>query len=462
MNESKALRPWDWALLGAALIACGLFFLTRQDPFACFPGVGIPVTYLGLSFFFLLYLRAQKRLCLSLESVFLSALTLLLSACYGLYARPGLECLSLPVLMVLTVLSLFALSGRKDNLSVRGLWLGFTGFCKGVFVSIPAPFRSLGHASGRKIGLGLLGLLIGLPVVVLMTLLLASADTMFALWLSKLDVQLLDSEPLGKLVWTLVLGLMLFSFLFTLAQPREEPSAPATELRIPSILFRATLLALAVIYAAFAYIQFRYLFSGAQSVPGGYAEYARRGFFQLTAVSALTLGIVLTVLSLAPSKLSNGLCAVVSALTVVIAASAAWRMVLYIQCYGLTLLRVLTLWGIAMIAAALILSIVRCFRPFQLGRSILALWLAAWVALNLVNLDGVIARWNVSAYVDGRLESLDAAYLCTFSPDVLPVLNEYASDDHVALIAQTLKEDLERIRPESWYEWKLSWRHMEP
>ncbi len=93
MNESKTLRPWDWALLGAALIACGLFFLTRQDPFACFPGVGIPMTYLGLSLFFVLYLRVQKRLCLSVESVFLFALTLLLSASYGLYARPDLECL---------------------------------------------------------------------------------------------------------------------------------------------------------------------------------------------------------------------------------------------------------------------------------------------------------------------------------------------------------------------------------
>ena len=462
MNDSKTLRPWDWALLGAALIACGLFFLTRQDPFACFPGVGIPITYLGLSLFFVLYLRAQKRLCLSVESVFLSVLTLLLSASYGLYARPDLECLSLPVLMILTVLSLFALSGRKDSLSARGLWLGFTGFCKGVFVSIPAPFRVLGRASGHKIGLGLLGLLIGLPVVALMTILLASADTVFALWLSNLDVQLLDSEPLGKLVWTLILGLMLFSFLFTLAQPREEPSAPAMEPRLPSGLFRATLLALTVIYAVFAYIQFRYLFSGAQSVPGGYAEYARRGFFQLTAVSALTLGIVLTVLYAAPSRGNSRLCAVVSALTVVIAASAAWRMVLYIQRYGFTLLRVLTLWGIAMIAAALVLSIVRCFRPFQLGRSILALWLAAWVALNLVNLDGAIARWNVSAYVDGQLNSLDADYLCTFSPDALPVLNAYASDARVAQTAQTLKEGLERIRPESWYEWKLSWRHMEP
>lgn len=462
MNDSKTLRPWDWALLGAALIACGLFFLTRQDPFARFPGVGIPITYLGLSLFFVLYLRAQKRLCLSVESVFLSALTLLLSASYGLYARPDLECLSLPVLMSLTVLSLFALSGRRDNLSARGLWLGFTGFCKGLFVSIPEPFRALGHASGRRIGLGLLGLLIALPVLALVMVLLASADTMFALWLSKLDVRLLDSVPLGKLVWTLILGLMLFSFLFTLAQPREEPSAPAMGPQLPSGLFRATLLALAVIYAVFAYIQFRYLFSGAQGVPGGYAEYARRGFFQLTAVSALTLGIVLTVLHAAPSVLNNRLCAVVSALTVVIAASAAWRMALYIQRYGLTLLRVLTLWGIAMIALALVLSVARCFHPFRLFRSILALWLAAWVALNLVNLDGVIARWNVSAYVDGRLESLDEAYLCTFSPDVLPVLNDYASDDHVALAAQTLKEELARIRPESWYEWKLSWRHMEP
>lgn len=454
-------RSWDWALLGAALLACGLFFLMRRDPFADFPGMGVPITYLGLSLFYVLYLRTEKRLCLSRESLFLSALTLLLSASYGLYARPDLECLSLPVLMILTVLSLFALSGRTNNLSMRGLWLGFTGFCKGLFVSIPAPFRALGHASGRKIGLGVLSVLIGLPVVLCLTLLLASADAQFAQLLSNLNVQWLDSDLFGRLVWTLVLGLMLFSLLFTAAHAKEEPDEPAPKPNLPSGLFCATLLALVVIYAIFASIQFRYLFSGSQNVPGGYAEYARSGFFQLTVVSALTLGLVLTVLHVAPSTVNTWLCAAVSALTLVIAVSAAWRMALYIQRYGLTLLRVLTLWGIAMIATALVLSIVRCFRPLRLFRSILAIWLAAWVALNLINVDARIARWNVSAYVSGQLESLDEDYLGTFSPDVLPVLNEYASDERVALAAQQLKEVLEADRPESWYEWKLSWRHMD-
>lgn len=460
MNKPKEFRPWDWALLAVSLLACGLFFLTRSDPLTGFPGVGIPITYLGLSLFCIFYLRAKKRLCLSVESVFLSALTLLLSASYGIYARPDLECLSLPVLMVLTVLSLFALSGREDNLTARGLWMGFTGFCKGLFVSIPAPFRALGHASEHKIGLWLLGLLIGLPVVALITILLASADSIFAQWLSNLNA--LDVQPLDAPVWTLLCGLMLFSLVFTIAQPREEPSSSAPEWSVPSGLFRATLLALALVYSAFAYIQFRYLFSGAQSVPGGYAQYARSGFFQLTAVSALTLGIVLAVLHTAPSKGNNRLCAVVSALTLVIAVSAAWRMALYIECYGLTLLRVLTLWGIAMIAAALVLSAVRCFHFFQLGRTILALWLASWVALNLANLDGLITRWNVCAYVDGRLETLDEGYLHTFSPDALPVLRSHQSDARVAKAAQALEEKLASDKPDSWYEWKLSWRHINP
>ena len=52
-----------------------------------------------------------------------------------------------------------------------------------------------------------------------------------------------------------------------------------------------------LLFLAFVLVQFRYLFGGAELVRGltgmSYADYARRGFFELVAVAALSLPLLL-------------------------------------------------------------------------------------------------------------------------------------------------------------------------
>lgn len=56
------------------------------------------------------------------------------------------------------------------------------------------------------------------------------------------------------------------------------------------------ILSVNLIFAGFLYIQFAYLFFGEVGRVGlGYAEYARRGFFELVTVTALVMGLILTV-----------------------------------------------------------------------------------------------------------------------------------------------------------------------
>ena len=76
-----------------------------------------------------------------------------------------------------------------------------------------------------------------------------------------------------------------------------------------------------------------------------FAEYARSGFWQLLAVTVLTLGVVAAVIRWAPRRTSadrawlRGLLGALSLLVLVIVASALSRMWTYQQAYGFTVLR---------------------------------------------------------------------------------------------------------------------------
>src|SRR5205823_2019867 len=100
------------------------------------------------------------------------------------------------------------------------------------------------------------------------------------------------------------------------------------------------------LFLAFVVVQIRYLFGGASLVsvsPGlSYAEYARHGFFELVAVSALSLPLLLTTHWLLrpqtcrAKRIFNALAGAQIVLLFVVMASAVQRMRSYMDEYGLT------------------------------------------------------------------------------------------------------------------------------
>ncbi|HZG53939.1 MAG TPA: DUF4173 domain-containing protein, partial [Pyrinomonadaceae bacterium] len=107
-----------------------------------------------------------------------------------------------------------------------------------------------------------------------------------------------------------------------------------------------------VLFGCFVAVQFRYFFGGAARVMSvtelTYAEYARRGFFELTWVAGLMLPLLLAAHALlnkdrrAAERIFRPLAGVQVALLFVIMASAVARMRLYQSEYGLTELRLYT------------------------------------------------------------------------------------------------------------------------
>jgi preprotein translocase subunit SecG len=187
-----------------------------------------------------------------------------------------------------------------------------------------------------------------------------------------------------------------------------------------------------VMFGLFVLIQFAYFFGGQANITlergWTYAEYARRGFFELVAVSVLTLGLILwldrvTVRSnTRQQRIFRGLAVVIVVLTGIMLISAAGRMSLYEEAYGFTHLRVYThvfmLW-LGVLFAVFLLALFRPARHiFSFGVTLCVMGFL--VTINLMNVDGTIARQNIARTAHGY--ELDTRYLFTLSADAVPMV----------------------------------------
>lgn len=185
----------------------------------------------------------------------------------------------------------------------------------------------------------------------------------FPLWLSNLLPQFLFGLPVGAYLYGLV----------GTAAIREAPRFHGQTLRQAAETLRFTPTGALVIvlsgfiglYALFFAVQARHLLGAFWgSIPGTLtaAQYARDGFFQLCKVMILNfllLGISekISLVSMRNSKTMRCLYAALMVESLFLACTAASKLVLYIQRFGYTPLRLLSAWGILVLTAGCILTL---------------------------------------------------------------------------------------------------------
>ncbi|MGH9903050.1 MAG: DUF4173 domain-containing protein, partial [Pyrinomonadaceae bacterium] len=186
-----------------------------------------------------------------------------------------------------------------------------------------------------------------------------------------------------------------------------------------------------VLFFWFVAVQVRYFFGGAEWVVNSsgltYAEYARRGFFELVWVAALVLPVLLAAHWLlhrenpAHENVFRALAGAQLALLFVIMASAGARMRLYQSEYGMTELRLYTTAFMCWLALVLLwfafTVLVRGERErFACGALVAGLCVLG--ALHALNPDRFIVRTNASLAGAGRV--FDAGYAASLSADAVP------------------------------------------
>jgi len=338
----------------------------------------------------------------------------------------------------------------------------------------------------RKLAPVTTGLLLALPLLLVFGALFASADPVFAAYLHQLfDWNIDFADLIGRLILSLMLswaalGLARHAFTGDSAAEKAVQIGRPDWLRVGGVEVITVLALLNALFVSFVAVQAVYLFGGADTLARTgltHSEYARRGFFELVAVAALVLSLILLADWLAqpaPLRARRGISflhGLLVLLTLVILASALQRMRLYQAEYGLTELRLYTtafmFWLAAVLIWLVVTALARSVRPAveDLGRRRFAF--GAFVAglilvlgLNLLNPDALIARTNLARAAAGVGQPLDAAYLTqTLSADAVPTLVAglagISDADARAQLACGLQRRAETLEREAT---RLSWR----
>ena len=357
----------------------------------------------------------------------------------------------------------FWAAGRVERL---GLWgYPFTAvetFFRVVLLPVGVARAEVDLSSARRQVPRLLpvlrGLLLALPVLLLFAGLLASADAVFAEAVRRvlelrMDVTFMEAAWRG--VFT---GGAVFGVLGLLAHAhRRRGAREAGEAEVKPVAGRLgftealTLVGLVdLLFLGFASIQFAFLF-GAARLPAGltFSAYARRGFFELLAVSVMTLGLSLVLArwtrltGASQVRAFQVACSAMVGLVLVILASAMKRMALYESAYGYTQLRVDTQVFMGALAGVLLWrGVTLWWRPerFALGAFVGALGLLG--ALDALNPDAFIARGNLERSLAGDTV-LDASYIVlSLSEDAAPELAASLAGRPEGAFASSVREAL--------------------
>lgn len=275
----------------------------------------------------------------------------------------------------------------------------------------------------------MIGIAITVPVLLIITGLLASADAVFANIFSRM----LDAVNLETIFGTFFMTVAVFfiSYAVYAALSMKEVKEETPDLRtLEPIIAMIVTGALSVIYLLFSVIQILYLFIGNMKLPEGYtySSYAREGFFQLLAVCILNLIIVLICLHLFRENMGLKLIlTVISGCTFIMILSSALRMIMYINRYNLTFLRIFVLWSLAIIFLLMAGVTVFIYRnTFPLFTYSCVVVTVFYICLSFSHPDYWIARYNL---MPEHLEYLDdydirdnQKYLRKLSADAAPVL----------------------------------------
>ncbi|MCI2059134.1 MAG: DUF4173 domain-containing protein [Oscillibacter sp.] len=409
-------------LLAATLAVC---ILAVDTVLFSSPGLGVTVTVLA---WYALTAAALGPGCFRRgEGQFLLAVNVLLAASFTVQSNWYFRIWNLEALAVLVPIHLFALAGtaRRPWWDPSMLWERAGLLFRGLFGSLGAAGAAAAGKKrrGKRIWAGALGILGAAVLVGILLPVLASADALFA----SVTQSFLDfcrahlTEGLIRVLLGLGLTPFAFGLLWSLRYPREREAKPERPKKTADALpFLILLAALDLLYLLFLAVQGAGLAGGAAYLARrgiSYADWARSGFFQMVGVTAVNLTVTLAALHWSARK--NGgrgalrpLATLLTAESLALLASAAWRMSLYVHAYGLSFKRAMTYWGMAMMGIFLAAALAAVWRPtFRFCRTAFLAALIGWAAVSCVPVSAMVARDSVSRYLDGRSAAVDVAYL---------------------------------------------------
>ncbi len=282
-------------------------------------------------------------------------------------------------------------------------------------------------SSGRNretVRQSLIGVTIATPILLVVGILLAEADSEFASifgWLGTTGV-------FGHVALIAVGAIIVVILLRGSHADRSDFEIPGTGILAPTTSL-VIIMGFVALYGLFVGTQIVDVLNTTFS-HNEIRDYARSGFFQLLWVAVITLVTLMVVPAItkqATAKTHRNLryaSAVAIGLTVIITAMSVRRLLLFIEIDELTMLRTFSLVAASTIGVIFLLLAAKLWgwkseRDWFVGATISLLLLVVF-GFNIANPEAIVARYNTGA--TDKIETIDMSYLGNLSADAVPAL----------------------------------------
>ncbi len=332
------------------------------------------------------------------------------------------------------------------------------------FGKLSKTLYSVFDAKNEKInGVGkvLIGILVALPLLCIIIPLLVSADSAFEGLINKIV------ENVGTLAKQIALGLwfspLIISYGFSMCKDEKREIAKKEIKGIENVYIISFLSALALVYLVYLFSQLAYFVSAFKGIlPNEFipSSYARRGFFEMSAIAGINFVVIYLSLIFSrqkenkPSKAVGGICTFIIIFTIFLICTAIAKMFIYINYFGMTVLRISTSAFMVFLAVIFIALIFRCFiKKIPIIKIMLVTATLVLLTLGFGNTENFVARYNVNAYKQEKLQSIDVYTIRNLGLSGVPALYdvyqnvpEYREEAKEALlILYRLKDDEREI-----------------
>lgn len=317
----------------------------------------------------------------------------------------------------------------------------FSGFFRAAFASVK------NGKSSATVKAVIAGIVMTVPLTVIVAGLLSGADENIENMLSDVLNAIRRSNVFGEMMQVFLaipVGAVIFGMLRADAKQKLYPlpsdicyNEKISRLKIfENVGIYAGVTPICVLYLIYIVSQTNYFVSAFFGrLPNGtdYAEYARRGFFELCAIAVINLAVIISMLAFAKkggserTKPLTVFTCMLCGFTLFIIATALAKMVLYVQVYGLTRLRLYTSWFMVLLGVIFVTITVRALvKKLPTAKILSASFIVMFAFLCFSRPDALIAEYNISRYEAGTLKNLDVSMLCELSDDALAVMTNHS------------------------------------
>ncbi|WML44047.1 DUF4173 domain-containing protein [Neobacillus sp. PS3-40] len=315
----------------------------------------------------------------------------------------------------------------------------------------------------------MIGIVISIPVLFVVLNLLMAADSQFERIIGGLPIWAKNINPefILRFIAILMYSLVFFGFMQVLFNKYilvANSEMEKTRFQLDGIIMLTVLVLLNVVYIMFTIVQFKYFFSGTLQGDYTYAQYARRGFFELLFATLINLTVTVVTVTFVNQvthllkRFSQIMLTILLLASGVMLTSAFLRLLMYEEAYGFTFTRVLVHSFMIFLVIIFAYTLIKIWlERVSLFHFYFITSLIFYTGVNILDLDRVVVNQNISRYE--QTGKIDLQYLNHLSnTGLLGLIDLYEKDPHVEglknILLERKKEALTENHP--WQSFNLT------